>query len=155
MLDLRIILDTNVVINSNHGAHSWGSRIMQWVIAGELTALLSRQIQNEYSLIASRLVPNSTDQQEIKAFLQAAEYIDVTSRLHIVRDDPEDDKFFNLAVDGDADVIITDDKHLLEVEQFRNIVVTTPAEFVAWYAAKRDPDGREQWHSWMRDVMRT
>ena len=42
----------------------------------------------------------------------------------------EDDKFLELAVNGQADLIVTGDADLLALNPFRDIPIVTPAVFV-------------------------
>lgn len=44
--------------------------------------------------------------------------------------DPTDDKFFELAVNGQPDLIVTGDDDLLALNPFRGILIVTPAVFV-------------------------
>jgi predicted nucleic acid-binding protein len=44
--------------------------------------------------------------------------------------DPTDDKFLELAVSGNADLILSGDKDLLTLHPFRGIPIVTPAAFV-------------------------
>jgi uncharacterized protein len=44
--------------------------------------------------------------------------------------DPKDDKFLELAVNGNADLIVTGDQDLLVLRQFRNILISTPADYL-------------------------
>ena len=59
------------------------------------------------------------------------EMIDVTSLITECQD-PKDDKFLNLAIDGNADVIISRDPDLLVLHPFRNIPILNPADFIEW-----------------------
>jgi predicted nucleic acid-binding protein len=59
------------------------------------------------------------------------EMIDVVS-LIAECNDPKDDKFLNLAIDGRADVIISRDPDLLVLHPFRNILVLNPSDFILW-----------------------
>ena len=59
------------------------------------------------------------------------EMIDVVS-LIAECNDPKDDKFLNLAIDGRADVIISRDPDLLVLHPFRNILVLNPYDFILW-----------------------
>jgi uncharacterized protein len=47
--------------------------------------------------------------------------------------DPNDNKFLELAVAGNADYIVTGDKDLLVLNPFRNIRIITPKEFLAQF----------------------
>jgi putative PIN family toxin of toxin-antitoxin system len=44
--------------------------------------------------------------------------------------DPSDDKFLEVAVDGRADVIVTGDRDLLDLNPFRRVEILTPAEYL-------------------------
>jgi uncharacterized protein len=56
----------------------------------------------------------------------------VTPDIHIaaVKDDPTDNRILECAVAGRSDYIVTGDKHLLRLVQFREIRIVTPAEFL-------------------------
>jgi predicted nucleic acid-binding protein len=56
--------------------------------------------------------------------------IDVLQRIRVSRD-PKDDKFLEAAVNGRADVIVTGDKDLLDLDPFRGIAIVTPADYLA------------------------
>ena len=45
--------------------------------------------------------------------------------------DPDDDKFLELAVSGNADYLVSGDDDLLALHPFREIPILRPAEFLA------------------------
>lgn len=45
-------------------------------------------------------------------------------------DDPDDDAVLACAVAAEADYVVSGDPHLLKLEQFRNILIVTPAQVV-------------------------
>ena len=53
-----------------------------------------------------------------------------TPSLQIVKDDPDDDKFIECALALDAEYIISGDKDLLAVKEYKDIRIITPAEFL-------------------------
>ena len=61
--------------------------------------------------------------------LAAAELVTITERIAACRD-PTDDKFFELALNGHADLIVSGDADLLALDPFRGIPIVTPATFV-------------------------
>jgi len=61
--------------------------------------------------------------------MAAAELITINERIIACRD-PTDDKFLELAVNGQVDVIVTGDTDLLALNPFRRIPIVTPATFV-------------------------
>lgn len=50
--------------------------------------------------------------------------------LSVVADDPDDDKFLEVAIASEADCVVSGDIHLLELGSVRGIAVLTPRDFV-------------------------
>jgi predicted nucleic acid-binding protein len=59
-----------------------------------------------------------------------AEWVQIASSVRDCRD-PQNDKFLELAVDGQAQMIVTGNKDLLALSPFRNIQILTPAAALA------------------------
>lgn len=57
--------------------------------------------------------------------------VKVKSTLHVITQDPSDDKFLDLAQEGKADYILSGDKHLLDLKTFHGIKIITPNELFA------------------------
>lgn len=69
----------------------------------------------------------------IRSLSRIGEHIAITYPVHACRD-PQDDKFLELAVNGEADIIMTGDDDLLMLNPFRNIKILTPSSFLETYA---------------------
>jgi putative PIN family toxin of toxin-antitoxin system len=117
---VRVVFDTNAVISAllcEHGRLSWLRAHWQ---RDDITALASRQTVTE--LIRVLAYPKfALDKHEIQAlladYLPFTEPVNVSSRLRTPRcKDTADQKFVDLAVAGRADVLVTGDKALLEME---------------------------------------
>jgi predicted nucleic acid-binding protein len=59
------------------------------------------------------------------------------TRLSIVKEDHDDNKIIECAVTGKADYIITKDKHLLKIKNYKGIKIITPREFLRIMALKK------------------
>jgi putative PIN family toxin of toxin-antitoxin system len=70
--------------------------------------------------------------QEILASLRSDAFI-VSGDVEIsgVSRDPDDDKYLTCAVEAQADCIVTGDKDLLSLGDYRGIAILRPAEFLA------------------------
>jgi putative PIN family toxin of toxin-antitoxin system len=68
-------------------------------------------------------------QEWLREVLAAAELVPITERIAACRD-PKDDKFLELAVNGKAEVIVSGDGDLLDLNPFRGIPIVTPATFL-------------------------
>jgi predicted nucleic acid-binding protein len=58
--------------------------------------------------------------------LRVAEWVPLTTTIRRCRD-PKDDKFLELALDGNADWIITRGKDLLELSPFQSTSILNPS----------------------------
>jgi len=52
------------------------------------------------------------------------------SRLDVVKDDPEDNKVLECALEAHADFIVTGDNHLLRIHEYRGIRTVRASEFL-------------------------
>jgi putative PIN family toxin of toxin-antitoxin system len=50
--------------------------------------------------------------------------------------DPDDDKFLACALSSDAKIIISGDKHLLKLKEFRGITILSPRTFLERFLKK-------------------
>jgi len=50
--------------------------------------------------------------------------------LKVVKTDPEDDKFLETAIAGGAKIIVSGDRHLLELLQYQDIQILTASDFL-------------------------
>ena len=60
-----------------------------------------------------------------------AEIVNVRSDFKAVEDDPEDDMVVNTALDGQADYIVSGDRHLRKLRRFRGVRIVSPSAFMA------------------------
>jgi putative PIN family toxin of toxin-antitoxin system len=131
---LRAVLDTNVLVSAI-------------ISDGKSRELLKRGITNHYSIIISDLILKEllavlrrpkfkTSEDEIHrtilALTRTANTVNVTSKLKVVEEDPKDDMIVATAVDGDADIIVTGDKHLLRLKKFEEIKIISVDEMLAF-----------------------
>ena len=55
--------------------------------------------------------------------------VTISTQITVCRD-PKDNKFLELAVSAEAQVIVSGDKHLLSLHPFQNVAVLTPNDFL-------------------------
>ena len=66
---------------------------------------------------------------EVLELLQKAEVVEPNERLTVCRD-PADNKFFECAVSGAADYIVSEDRDILDVREFQGVRAVTAEEFI-------------------------
>ena len=128
---MRLVLDTNVMVSAilSDGAPRRGlSRCLQH----EATLLQSPATLQELVEVIRRPKFHFTENEihrMLAAVASVAEVVDPTTTLQVVVDDPDDDRFLELAIDGRADRIISGDRHLLDLKEFRGIPIVRAADF--------------------------
>lgn len=76
-----------------------------------------------------RYTPQTQRHNFIRELIEVAELVRISEPIRACRD-PNDDKFLELAVSGDADYLITGDSDLLVLNPFRGVEIVTPRDFV-------------------------
>ena len=135
---IRAVLDANVFVSALIRPEGPPGQICVELLEREAFALiLSTAIVDEVRRTLAdprvrryvRLTP-----REIEAWLASvqsvAEVVEGRHSISVVASDPDDDKYFAAAVEGDADVVVSGDRHVLEVKQFERIRVLTPRAFL-------------------------
>lgn len=144
---MRIVLDTNVLIDALNDDLSAGSRLVEAVIEGELTAISTPAVRREYQRILRRFTLNVRQQERMNDFIAATEVVP-TAAVEVVLDDAEDYKFVQAAVGGAADLLVTNDHHLLDLGEIESTRVMRPHE--AWTAWQEDMGTSSEWQSFTR-----
>jgi putative PIN family toxin of toxin-antitoxin system len=130
----RVVVDTNALIGGLLLPDSVPARAVHAVVTGaillsseatiaELAEVLAREKFDPYVGVPDR-------QQFLRLLSRVTEIVPVTHTVRACRD-PRDDKFLELAVNGEATLIVTGDNDLLPLNPFRDIPIITPASYLA------------------------
>lgn len=147
-MPMRAVFDTNVLIDGGSDGFSPQAKLIDAVVAGKLTALVTPAITREYRRLLSRLIGSAEYRQKIAEFLQATQLCQPASTVSVTIDDPEDTKFIAAAMGGGADLIVTADRHLLDLGEIGTTRIMTPLE--AWSHFADATDGQSEWKSWLK-----
>jgi len=131
---LRVVVDTNVYIS----AIFWGGKprhVIDLGRDGKIQIFSSEDIEQEIlDKLMTKFGLNSDDAGRVMAdFSTFTKPIRVSRRIHVVKDDPDDDKFIECAVECNAKFIISGDKHLLNMGEYEGIDIISTATFLNVY----------------------
>ena len=130
----RVVIDTNVLISSLLFSASTPARAVDKAVTrAELVAsteTLRELIGKLHSPRFDRYVRRERRDALLERVASLVEIIDILQPIRASRD-PKDDKFLEAAVNGRADVIVTGDRDLLDLNPFRGIAIVTPAAYLA------------------------
>jgi len=129
----RVVLDTNVLISGLLSTTSTPARAVERAISdGQLlasTATLRELMTKLLSPKFDRYVPRERRDALLLRLAPLIEIVEVVQRVQASRD-PDDDKFLEVAINGRADVVVSGDGDLLDLNPFRGIAILTPADYV-------------------------
>ena len=129
----RIVVDTNVLISAALSPTGTSRQALLRAAREGILLVSSATLAEFIAQIHRPKFEQYLDPEERDAYvvwiLARTERIHVTERVKVSRD-PKDDMFIELALSGNADVIVTGDNDLLVLDPFRGIRIVTPAVFL-------------------------
>ena len=128
---LRVILDTNVIVSAFLNRKSKSAEIIKKWAEGYFDIVFSLAIMEEYSsILVFKNIDSDLIRNLIGQLVKYAKFVTPRNKLDIVKEDSDDNKFFECAVEGKAQYIVSYDKHLLKVKNYKNIKVLTIHKFL-------------------------
>lgn len=104
---------------------------------GEIELILSKGILDEFSAVLNCKEiqdkirnKNLEMKRSVEKISSIAELVVPSRKLKIVKDDPDDDKILECALEGNADFIISNNWHFLNLKSFLGIRIIKPNEFL-------------------------
>lgn len=135
---MRAVLDTSVIITALRSSAGAAAELVRLALRGELTTLMDYKLDCEYREVALRteqLRASGRSQAETTALLNelgaAAEPVEIKTRHRPLSPDANDDMVLDVAINGNADVIVTGNtKHFRAAAGRFYLDVLTPAELL-------------------------
>jgi putative PIN family toxin of toxin-antitoxin system len=132
---MNVVVDTNVVVSGL----LWGgppNRILRWaredlleIVACEETTAELRRVIN-YKRFSKRLSDLSTSSNEVFSyFMNLIKFVPTPTTIpQVIKKDPFDNIFLALAMENNAHLIISGDRHLLDLWEYKAIQIVMPSE---------------------------
>ena len=133
---IKAVLDTNVFVSGIHWTGA-SEKVLRLLFLDKFKLVSSAETIGEFvKIMASFKIPMKNE--DIlwweSLILEKSELVVPNKKINIVKDDPDDNKFIEAALEGNADYIVTQDKHLLKIKEFKGIKIITPEEFNKLYS---------------------
>lgn len=130
---MKVVLDTNVFISGIFWEGNFCSHIIDKWKKKEIEIVSSVKIVEELvETLKSFKIPMPIEMIEEwkNLIIKNSIIVESLSKLDVIKDDLEDNKFLEAAVDGKADFIISQDRHLLNLKEFEGIKIIKPEEAI-------------------------
>jgi|SRR3989344_140199 len=138
---MRVVLDTNVLFSGSFWKRK-SFEVMRLIERKKVECFISKEILKEYYSVVHRKEINEKIKEKrlflnvtaLKVF-SLCNRVEPQRKLNVVREDPNDNKILECALEAKADYVITlDKKHLLKLKQFEGIKIISPTEFLNTYS---------------------
>ncbi|GBE20065.1 hypothetical protein BMS3Abin17_00799 [archaeon BMS3Abin17] len=134
---MKVVLDTNVWLSSIFWKGE-ASKIIRNCKRKSIQIMITDQILSEIIDVLNKEAKfqrfikdrNQNIEDLIRTILSIAILKKSKTKLNIIKEDPKDNIILEAALDGKADYIISYDKHLLNMLEFRKIKIIKPNEFL-------------------------
>lgn len=129
---MKVILDTNVFISGIFFSGPPLTILKKWA-EGHFKLVLSQQILDEYQRVAqgfSRKFPSVDITSIIDTMTIHSQLVDTLGFNVSICEDPDDNKFLECAIASTCKLIVSGDKHLLNLDGYKSINVVKPRIFV-------------------------
>lgn len=133
----RVVIDANVIISAILSPSASPAKVLKLVTDGKIEIIVSYPILHEF--ITTLLYPRiqkrhglSKHQVSEKIFHLAefGKLVHPENKLNIIKDDPSDNMYLECAIEGEADFIISGDKHLKDLKSYKGIKIIDPFTFL-------------------------
>jgi putative PIN family toxin of toxin-antitoxin system len=126
---VKVVLDTNTIVSAI-GWEGSPRRILLALREGTHTLVISSDLLRELTGVLRypklRLVARHPLLPEILLWIHRSEHIAYPSeRINAITADPEDNLVLEAAVAGQAEAVVSGDRHLLALKRFRGIPIMT------------------------------
>jgi len=132
---LKVVIDTNVLISGIFWSGN-PHQILEYWKAGKIELIVSLEILEEYHRVAE-VLSNKYPGIDIHLILELISLHSVLVETPMsypkISADPDDDKFMICAESSNTKIVISGDKHLLEVNGYHGISVLKPKQFLDKY----------------------
>ena len=134
---MKAILDTNVLISAYVFPGGRPEAVYRLALEGRLEIGTSRTLLAEFGRVLGQKFGWIPDRVEaaVAQMTRIAAVVEPSEVVQVIRADPLDDRVLEAARAFDADVIVSGDRHLLDLGTWSEIEIISPAELIARWSA--------------------
>ena len=122
---LRVTADTNILVSSTI-AEGNEYELLKLAKLGKVELVLSLQILKEFKEVISRPKFGFSKEQIDKALRQImgiCSLVMPSRKIHVLKDDPDDNMVLECAEAGKVDYIVSGDEHLLRLGRYKGMKI--------------------------------
>jgi len=129
---MRLVLDTNVLVSAILSPGSISAKVLNWGEDNGVILYSDATLTEVLSVLGRSKFSKYIDHEDIDGLSIRVKtvwlFVEILNQVQLCRD-PKDDKFIDLALNGDASHLITGDNDLLVLNPIANTSVINPRNF--------------------------
>ena len=128
---MRVVFDSNIYISAFIFPGSNAEKAISRIMHGKDRLLISKAIVDEVLIVLARKF--SRDREAVSQtsihLAELADIVTATSKIRILKDEA-DNRILECAVAGKAEVIVTGDKAMLVLKEYKGIKIITLKKYI-------------------------
>ncbi|MBS3133005.1 putative toxin-antitoxin system toxin component, PIN family [Candidatus Woesearchaeota archaeon] len=128
---MKVTVDTNFLISATQWDYSVAHKLLKKLILSDAEIVTTQDILDETAEVLERDFEYNKNEVKniIGKILLFAKQIKPKQKIDVIKDDPDDNKIIACAIESSSEYVITYDKHLLKLKEYKGIKIITPEEF--------------------------
>lgn len=135
---LKVVIDTNTVISAPLSEDGNPAKIFELLLLEEINNFTSDEIIAEVTEVFNRekiktKLPQDKINFVINNFKKFSKFVKPINKLDVIKEDVDDNKILECAETANVDYVVTGDRHLKKLRNYKNIRIVSPKEFFDIY----------------------
>jgi len=129
---MKVTVDTNFLISATQWDYSVAHKLLKKFILSDAEIFTTQDILDETAEVLERDFGYNKEEVKniIEKILLFVKLIEPKQKVEIIKDDPDDNKVIECAVESSSDYIVTYDGHLLKLKDYKGIKIMKPEEIL-------------------------
>lgn len=130
---MNVVLDTNILVSAYVFPGGAPDEVLSLAIEGRCTLITSRPLLLELGRVIGQKFGWTPDRAEaaVAQIVRTSNVVEPRERIEDIQTDPADNRVLEAAAAGSADLIVSGDRHLLKLKDWRGIPILDPRAFLA------------------------
>ena len=127
---MKVNVDTNFLISATQWDYSVAHKLLKKMILSDAKIFTTQDILDETAEVLERDFKYSKRECKniTEKILLFASLIETNQKVDIIKDDLDDNKVIECAIESYSDYIVTYDRHLLKLKEYKGIKIIKPEE---------------------------
>ena len=128
---MNVTVDTNFLISSTLWDNSSAHKLLLKLIENNAKIYATKEILDEFSKVLRRDFKCSEEEinERINSVLSFVSLVVSKTKINIIKDDSDDNKILECAIESNSEYLLTYDNHLLKIKEYKGIKILKPEEF--------------------------